>query len=99
MLHRTGLALAVFLAIIPACSSSKEAPDLAPACTLDVPAAPPGWSLHTDGAVLRDSLARIVVLRGVNAGARSKIAPYMPFEYDTTSPSDFTAKLNEYMDH
>jgi endoglycosylceramidase len=45
--------------------------------------------------VLRDSLGRAVFLRGVNAGGRSKFAPYAPFDY---APGQYTAALAAYMD-
>jgi endoglycosylceramidase len=78
------------IATSPGCDSSGTQPPHA--CTL----APPhltDWRLHTDGTLLRDELGRVVFLRGVDAGGRSKWAPYMPFEY-----TDFTASLDPYLD-
>lgn len=77
----------------PACDSAGTV--LPPTCTLAAPTLP-DWRLHTDGTVLRDALGRVVLLRGVDAGGRSKLAPYMPFEY--ASEADFPAALASYMD-
>jgi endoglycosylceramidase len=44
---------------------------------------------------LRDGLGRIVLLRGVNGGGRSKFAPNMPFDYTSAT---FTTALGSYMD-
>jgi endoglycosylceramidase len=77
----------------PACDSAGAT--LPHTCTL----APPvltDWHLHTDGTVLRDALGRVVFLRGVDGGGRSKFSPYMPFEY--ASEADFPAALASYMD-
>jgi endoglycosylceramidase len=76
-----------------ACESSGTT--LPHACTLTAPTQS-DWRLHTDGTTLRDSLGRVVFLRGVDAGGRSKFAPYMPFEY--ASETDFPAALASYMD-
>lgn len=75
-----------------ACDSSGTT--LPHACTL-TPPAQSDWRLHTDGTALKDSLGRVVFLRGVAAGGRSKFAPYMPFEYATEA--DFPAALASYM--
>ncbi len=50
--------------------------------------------LHADGTTLRDGADREVALRGVNAGGRSKFAPYLPFDVD----GDFDAALDSYLD-
>src|SRR3954453_1861637 len=102
MLHRAAalfpllfpLAFPFAFALVPACSSKAPDSPAARACTLDVPSAAPDWRLHADGTVLRDSLNRVVLLRGINTGGRSKVAPYLPFDFDTNDPNDFTAKLN-----
>lgn len=53
------------------------------------------WHLTADGTKLRDALGRTVLLRGVNAGARSKLAPYMPFDF---GENDFEQRLAVYLD-
>jgi endoglycosylceramidase len=65
-----------------------------PTCSIAQPA-PPDWRLYADGQFLRDGLGRIVYLRGVNAGGRSKFAPNMPFDY---APLSFDTALASYMD-
>ena len=70
-------------------------PDVAsaPQCTLAAPS-PPDWRLVTDGPLLRDGLGRIVFLRGVDAGGRSKFAPYVPFDYPDAG---YSGALDAYM--
>jgi endoglycosylceramidase len=63
-------------------------------CSLTAPT-PPDTRLHADGVKLKDSLGRIVVLRGVNAGGRSKFAPYVPFDYPD---GGYDAALASYLD-
>ena len=48
------------------------------------------------GTELHDGLGRVVFLRGVNAGGRSKFAPYVPFDF--AGDADFDAALAKYMD-
>lgn len=55
------------------------------------------WRLEADGTLLRDALGRIVLLRGVNAGGRSKMPPFLPFAI-AEDGSDFEAALATYMD-
>ncbi len=78
---------------------ATDASDAAPsiACKLEVPT-PPSWRLVTDGPVLKDGLGRIVFLRGVNAGERSKFAPYVPFDY-SSADGGYSAALEAYMAH
>ena len=76
-----------------ACSSSSSPGSSA--CTLAAPTQT-DWRLTTRGTTLRDSLGRVVFLRGVDAGGRSKFAPYMPFE--CASDAAFPAALAAYMD-
>ena len=66
----------------------------APRCAIPVPELQ-DWRLDTDGTLLRDKLGRIVLLRGVNAGGRSKLAPYVPFDFAT---NDFDGALARYLD-
>ncbi len=63
-------------------------------CSLAQPA-PPDWRLRTKGTTFRDGLGRIVTLRGVNGGGRSKFSPNMPFDFTSTS---FDTALAAYMD-
>ena len=77
----------VFLLLLPlaACSAGDD-PALAPA-----PLAAPTLStlkLTVDGTRLRDELGREVLLRGVNAGGRSKIAPFFPFRFQESGRAD-----------
>jgi endoglycosylceramidase len=65
----------------------------ATACTLARPT-PPDWRLTTDGPRFVDGLGRVVTLRGVNAGGRSKLAPYVPFDF---ADGGFAPALDAYM--
>ncbi len=65
------------------------------ACTL-TPPSPPDWRLQADGTLLRDGLGRVVFLRGVDAGGRSKFSPYVPFDYD--GDGQYAPALGAYMD-
>lgn len=63
------------------------------ACTADVVLdVPDPGVLHAEGTRLVDSHGRTVFLRGVNAGGRSKFAPYLPYEGDPD------AGLDAYLD-
>jgi endoglycosylceramidase len=85
-------AVAWLLPAAAGCDTSGTA--VPPTCTI-APAAPPDWRLHADGTLLKDGLGRIVFLRGVDGGGRSKFSPYMPFEY--ASEAGFPAALDAYM--
>jgi endoglycosylceramidase len=63
-------------------------------CTIALPAAL-GWTLSASGTSFRDASGRIVFLRGVAAGGRSKFAPYVPFDFDT---AQYGTALGAYMD-
>jgi endoglycosylceramidase len=91
------------VAALPSCSSSSSgpaqpadaaAPLVARACSIALPALP-DTHLAADGTAFRDALGRVVYLHGVDAGGRSKFAPYVPFDFASTS---FTAALASYMD-
>jgi len=78
------------------CGPSEEAPPLpdAPRCELARPS-PAKTILTPEGTRLRDDLGRVVFLRGVNAGGRSKFAPFVPFDF----PADgFDQALAQYLD-
>ncbi|APR83715.1 Endoglycoceramidase II [Minicystis rosea] len=74
-------------------TTSGDAPD-GGTCSLTAPAVPDA-RLHTDGTKLRDALGRVVILRGVNAGGRSKFAPFVPFD---VPEGGFDAALASYLD-
>jgi endoglycosylceramidase len=87
--------LAFFLAFASGCGApSAPAPADAPRCSIPLPELA-DWRLDTDGTLLRDSLGRIVTLRGVNAGGRSKLPPYVPFDF---AANDLDAALARYLD-
>jgi endoglycosylceramidase len=88
------------LLCIGACSSggesSKDASTSdasAPTCTVSLPT-PPDWRLVAHGATLEDGFGRTVFLRGVDAGGRSKFAPYVPFDFDA---GEYSSALETYM--
>jgi endoglycosylceramidase len=83
------LACALLLGLAAACGSRATG-----SCSLE-PASLPDWRLHADGAALRDSLGRLVILRGVAAGGRSKFAPYAPFDH---GPGEYPVALAAYLD-
>lgn len=69
------------------------------ACQAKAPEPPQAsWRLHVKGTELLDEAGRTVLLRGVNAGGRSKWAPYMPFDFDAQKPGDFEARLAKYLE-
>ena len=80
-------------ALFSGCYSSSGT-QLPHPCTL-TPPSPPDWRLQADGTFLRDGLGRVVFLRGVDAGGRSKFAPYVPFDYPS---GQYAAALDAYMD-
>jgi len=95
---RASLPGALAVALLAGCHSS------APASAAD--AGPPGscavtaptltdWRIHADGTLFRDSQDRVVFLRGVDAGGRSKFAPYVPFDFPTDG---YATALAAYMD-
>ena len=90
------LAMACAGSLAPGCGSSPG-PSTAQSvrtCTI-APPAPTDWRLSATGATFRDALGRVVLLRGVNAGGRSKFAPYVPFDF---APGQYDAALGAYMD-
>lgn len=85
---------AALVAAAASCSPSTPAGPTARTCAI-AQVSPPDWRLRADGTHLRDGLGRVVVLRGVNAGGRSKFAPYMPFDF---AAPEFDARLGAYLD-
>jgi endoglycosylceramidase len=81
-----------------ACSHASSSGPTARTCPLAAPAVT-DWHLTPDGTLLRDSLGRVVALRGVDAGGRSKLAPFVPFDYGTGTPNGpYAQALGAYMD-
>jgi endoglycosylceramidase len=77
------------------CAASASRCDVKPAgrvCTISPPTV--DFRLVASGTEFHDSLGRVVFLRGVDAGGRSKFAPYVPFDFG----SDFDGALAKYMD-
>lgn len=89
------LLIAASSALLAGCGAQgAPAPLDAPRCAIPLPA-PSDHHLVVDGTRLRDALGRIVFLRGVNAGGRSKFAPFAPFDY---AEGDYDAALARYLD-
>lgn len=78
----------ILLVVATGCGGVEEARR----CAIDAPAPGP---LAVDGARIVDEHGRAVTLRGVNAGGRSKFAPYAPFEF---ADGDHDAALATYLD-
>jgi endoglycosylceramidase len=64
-------------------------------CRITAPT-PPDWRLSANGQLLQDGLGRTVFLRGVNGGGRSKLAPYLPFDF---ADGGYATALDAYMSH
>lgn len=79
------------LVLLTACGSPETLVPLR-TCTVDVP---DRAVLHADGTALRDAQDRAITLRGVNAGGRSKFAPFSPFDF---ADDGFDAALEAYLD-
>jgi endoglycosylceramidase len=93
----TGFAalLALLATGLSACTSKSPGSAAAATCTVSAPT-PSDWRLVADGTNFKDALGRVVFLRGVAAGGRSKFAPYVPFDYP---PGGYATALAAYMDH
>jgi endoglycosylceramidase len=80
------------LLALAGCARSPAAP--AGTCSLTPPVLSSS-QLHADGTTLRDALGRAVVLRGVDAGGRSKLTPFAPFDF---TGDGYDAALGAYLD-
>src|SRR5262249_43056763 len=78
-----------FLLALTGCGAAHD-----DTCSIAPPVLPSS-ALHTEGTTLRDALGRVVFLRGVDAGGRSKFAPFAPFDFDATG---YDAALSAYLD-
>jgi endoglycosylceramidase len=67
---------------------------VAPRCEVAVPER---TALTVDGTRIVDGHGRTVHLRGVNAGGRSKFAPYAPFDFAADEPEGYRTALAEYV--
>lgn len=76
------------LLFLLACATPETAE--LPVCPIDPPSL---GALTAQGTELRDEAGRVVALRGLNAGGRSKFSPYLPFDY-----TDYDAALTVYLD-
>ena len=88
------LACAPLAASLPACSKSNGAAPVTRQCTIDALDAT-DWHLRADGTLLRDAHDRVIALRGVDGGGRSKLTPYAPFDF---TDGTYDSALASYMD-
>ena len=72
----------------PTALDAQAPADASATCALIEPVAHDSARLTVDPLTgrLRDALGRDVVMRGVNAGGRSKWAPFLPFHMDPAAP-------------
>jgi endoglycosylceramidase len=90
----TPLAPVVAVLALIGCGGGDTAAPASDTCSLEPPTLPSSH-LHADGITLRDALGRVVVLRGVDAGGRSKLAPFAPFDFTSDG---YDAALAAYLD-
>lgn len=76
-----------------------ESASAPPRCTIARPTLSSG-RLRADGTRFRDEHGRVVTLRGLNTGTRSKWAPYAPFDFAQPDPggASYRAALARYLD-
>jgi endoglycosylceramidase len=89
-------ALGACLCATTACGSSNSGGSgggASATCTLQAPVLSSS-RLAAQGTKLVDALGRTVFLRGVDAGGRSKFAPYVPFDF---ASGQYASALNAYM--
>ncbi len=77
----------VFALLIPAALLGATACDEEP-CAAPEPPVLSSLKLTLDGSRLRDAVGREVLLRGVNAGGRSKLDPFFPFPFAESGRAD-----------
>lgn len=64
----------------------------------------PSQAIHTEGMFFEDALGRATLLRGVNAGGRSKLPPFFPFPFAESGypgqedASPFDDEMAQYID-
>jgi endoglycosylceramidase len=80
----------VALSTLLGCSSAATSD----VCSLEAPTLS-STRLTADGTELRDAAGRLVVLRGADAGERSKLAPFAPFDFPANG---YDAALASYLD-
>jgi endoglycosylceramidase len=76
------------------CACADDGYDLKEAKRCEIDAVEAG-ALSTQGTDIVDSQGRIVSLRGINTGGRSKYPPYSAFDYDE---GGYDAALSAYLD-
>ena len=76
------------------CACGDDGYELKEAKTCEIAELSAG-SLSTVGTDIVDANGRVVSLRGINTGGRSKYAPYSPFDYEDVG---FEAALDTYLD-
>jgi endoglycosylceramidase len=92
---RFAIAIVGFAVSLELAGCGSKGQEAAPTtCSLSDPALPDTY-LRAQGPQFVDALGRVVILRGVDAGGRSKFAPFSPFDY---SAGQYDAALKDYLD-